>query len=214
MERKKYNKEQLAIVFLIIIYTVGTLGHSFAVTLPLMQLLTPFTLAITGAVVYYFSYKKVAGRFIEWIALTFILTLIIEIVGVNTGAVFGNYDYGNTLGFKIIGTPVMIGVNWVFVILGAYNLAERSFTNKFAVIIVTALLAVIFDFVIEPMAIKLDYWSWQDNIIPLQNYLAWFLFSLILAFVAIRLKLRTYNLIPGIYFVMQFVFFFILNFTV
>ena len=53
-------------------------------------------------------------------------------------------------------------------------------------IILTALLMVVFDFVMEPAAVKLRYWTWQDGIIPLQNYIAWFLVSLFLMYIAIK----------------------------
>ena len=36
------------------------------------------------------------------------------------------------------------------------------------------------DFLIEPVAISLDFWSWQGGQIPLQNYIMWFLISLVM----------------------------------
>ena len=43
--------------------------------------------------------------------------------------------------------------------------------------ILAGLLCTLMDFVIEPIAIKYDFWSWEGNEIPLFNYLTWFVFS-------------------------------------
>lgn len=34
------------------------------------------------------------------------------------------------------------------------------------------------DYLVEPVAIKLDFWNWENEIIPLQNYLMWFIKSI------------------------------------
>ena len=39
---------------------------------------------------------------------------LIEALGVNTGIIFGHYSYGKGLGLKIFNTPVIIGINWLF----------------------------------------------------------------------------------------------------
>jgi putative membrane protein len=36
------------------------------------------------------------------------------------------------------------------------------------------------DFLVEPVAMKLGFWSWENDIIPLQNYAMWFLTSVII----------------------------------
>jgi putative membrane protein len=36
------------------------------------------------------------------------------------------------------------------------------------------------DFLIEPVAIKYDYWAWAEVAVPVQNYIAWFFISLVL----------------------------------
>ena len=39
---------------------------------------------------------------------------------------------------------------------------------------------VLLDLMIEPVAIRLDFWHWQAEVIPLQNYLMWFLVALLM----------------------------------
>jgi putative membrane protein len=40
-----------------------------------------------------------------------------------------------------------------------------------------AMLAVLFDWILEPVAIKLGYWTWKGTDVPLYNYLSWFFLS-------------------------------------
>ncbi|MBK7882948.1 MAG: carotenoid biosynthesis protein [Chitinophagaceae bacterium] len=52
--------------------------------------------------------------------------------------------------------------------------------KSLSVIIDGATLAVFFDWVMEPVAVKLRYWQWVGLEIPFFNYLSWFIISIIL----------------------------------
>jgi hypothetical protein len=39
-----------------------------------------------------------------------------------------------------------------------------------------------FDWIMEPVAIRLDYWTWAGGDIPMQNYFAWFVIATVSAF--------------------------------
>ena len=45
--------------------------------------------------------------------LIFLIGMFSEFIGVNYGVIFGEYIYGNNLGFKLFGVPFLIGLNWV-----------------------------------------------------------------------------------------------------
>ena len=55
--------------------------------------------------------------------------------------------------------------------------------------ILVALLMVCFDLLMEPAAVKLDYWTWMNGDIPLQNYLVWFGLSFIFATIGLQIGL-------------------------
>jgi putative membrane protein len=40
-----------------------------------------------------------------------------------------------------------------------------------------------FDWLMEPVAIKLNYWSWTSADVPVYNYICWFIVSLLLLLV-------------------------------
>lgn len=121
----------------------------------------------------------------------------VEWIGVRSGMLFGEYSYGMTLGPKFSGVPLVIGINW-FIIIYTAGMSVQMLLNKIverislmenapkkalkalSVIVDGATLATFLDWLIEPVAIKLGYWSWADGSIPFFNYLCWFLVSLLL----------------------------------
>ena len=103
---------------------------------------------------------------------------LIEVIGVNTGQIFGDYTYGSALGIKLWATPLLIGVNWLVLVyctgvfLETFNLKSKWLFSALGAGILLGI-----DFLIEPVAIRFDYWSWFEGIIPVQNYLGWYIFS-------------------------------------
>lgn len=210
METKKIIISNKEIVFLYIIFLVGIIGHLYDPLHKLMIYLTPATLFLTGLIVLIYSYKTSANKFLLWAALTYVITFILEVVGVKTGLIFGEYKYGSTLGIKLFEVPLIIGFNWVFVILGSISISRLMASNFFLSAIIAAFISLMFDLILEPIAIKLDYWTWAEGIIPLQNYLAWFVIALISAWGFGYFKIKVTSKISLHYLLVQFVFFVIL----
>ena len=213
MEGKIYIKEKSVIILLMLIFSVGIIGHTISFTRNIMLLLTPFTLSLTSVVVFFTFFNRVNRNFYYWFVLTFILTFLLEAVGVKTGMIFGSYSYGNVLGPKLLEVPLLIGINWALIILGTTIISSKLTKNKVLLPLFAGLLAVAFDFILEPVAIGLNYWSWEGGNIPLQNYFAWFVIGTFSAILFTLLKVRINDEVPGYYFIMQFLFFIALFFT-
>lgn len=203
MEGKKSIKsiflnDKIIQTIIIIIFSVGVFGHIFL--LDSMLKLTSFTLFILIILItisnYFFLKDKDRTKFLLFVIIGFIITLMIEIIGVKTKVIFGNYHYPNILKPRLIGVPLIIGLNWVVVVLGSFALAYKLFGNVYLKILMSAVFSVFFDFVLEPVAIKLRYWEWLDNIglpsndVPIQNYFSWFLISLIMSYLIYKLKIH------------------------
>jgi putative membrane protein len=58
---------------------------------------------------------------------------------------------------------------------------------------ITAIFMTVFDFFMEPAAVKLNYWYWINETVPLLNYGAWFFLSLIFSYLANKLAFITKN---------------------
>ncbi len=115
----------------------------------------------------------------------------VEWLGVQTGSIFGAYVYGQTLRPAIGGVPISIGCAWFVMLIAAtavaQKIAPKSLTgNPFKLAFLVAALMVCFDLLMEPAAVKLDYWTWLDNRVPIQNYLAWFGLSFIFAIIGLQ----------------------------
>jgi len=195
-------------------YIIGTIGHAAQQLLPMMIAFTPFTIMATVIIAYLPAILQRNFKLLIWLGITFTMTLILEIVGVATSLIFGSYAYGATLGVKIFAVPLAIGLNWTVVILGIISFLDRNISQKTAVVIATALMAVLFDWIMEPVAIALDYWSWEHTVIPLQNYLAWGVIALIFAGLYKLMKLECKSHVPSIVVAIQSCFFLALRFIV
>jgi putative membrane protein len=106
----------------------------------------------------------------------FVMGFAVEFLGVNYGLIFGEYAYGNNLGLKIGGVPLLIGANWVMLTFITGAVAALFFDRSpLKAAVFGAFLMVLIDLVIEPVAPKFDFWEFADVTAPLSNYIGWFL---------------------------------------
>lgn len=202
--QKATHKNPL-LLFLLAMHVAGIIGLMWPVSHPYFKSLVPFSLLFTTvAVLWFHSEWNVA--FILYILLAFLIGFFIEVVGVRTGVIFGQYQYGEGMGFKVFNVPLIIGVNWVLLsycagVIGA--IFRSSTVRAFAGAVCMTLL----DFAIEPVAIHLDFWHWSSAYVPLQNYIAWFLVSFFILLIFYRLKFRKTNSIAVQVFFIQALFF-------
>ena len=116
-------------------------------------------------------------------ASVFVIGYTAEFLGVNYQILFGDYSYGASLGVKLFEVSVTIGCNWLLLALISQALMKRVFVNKWLVIIFSSLLMVLIDLYIEPVAPLLDFWEFNENIVPFSNYRDWFMVALIIQFI-------------------------------
>lgn len=194
---------------LVIIYFFGFVG-TFTPWKDLFLLCTPINLLIS-AILLFFNHKNYNTSFYVFCILSFLAGYFLEVIGVKTGYIFGEYEYGHTLGLKLINVPLVIGINWMILIYSAGVICNQLKMNLIFKSVFGAVLLVVLDFFIEPVAIKFDFWSWRAGIIPLQNYVAWFIASTLLLMLFYSLKFNKDNeLAKGLY-IVQLVFFILLN---
>ncbi len=148
--------------------------------------------------------------------LTFLIIFsggfLIELIGTKTGYLFGNYQYGDVLGLKLANVSVIIGVNWYAIVLASSNLVRKLNAPLIFQAFLAALLAVLLDFVIEPIAVKYGFWTWKNDIIPLYNYLTWFVFAFIFSWIYLKNSIAVNKTAVWLYFI-WLAFFIILSFV-
>lgn len=183
----KLHKEfRFDIIFVAVIHIAGIIGIHLA---PEIFLKTSFVSIIIPLTLYLYRIKPIK---IEWIIifLVYLITFSSEWIGVNFGWLFGSYEYGASLGFKIDGVPIIMGANWLLLGLVCRDVVKKIITNHWLIIILSALLMVLIDTLIEPLSNRLDFWIWKNNIIPFSNYKDWFLIALLNQYLFLFLKFK------------------------
>lgn len=118
----------------------------------------------------------------------FLLGYVIELIGVQTGWLFGDYSYESAMGPVIMSTPIIIGATWYAVVVGAANISRKVNASILGRSLLAGVLTVFLDFFIEQVAINYGFWSWESGTVPIYNYLCWFIFSAVFAYAYLRFQ--------------------------
>jgi uncharacterized membrane protein len=200
-------------VLVAIFYLVGIFGMSIQELRPFFQALTPFHLLLTVGIMLWF-HKDWNGNFVIFASLAWLLGYGSEVMGVHTGFPFGNYRYGPVLGVQLMDVPLMIGVNWVILVYLTGSALNKFISQDWLASVVGALAMVAIDYAIEPVAVALDFWSWEGGRIPLSNYIGWLGVAFIIQMIYRKLQFQKENKISVFLLINLVTFFVILNFIV
>ncbi len=203
---KKY-----AVFILIIFHLIGWVGMSF-IDIEVFAQLTPINLLLSVLLIGV-SHRGGKGAFVVLLCSTVILGYFVEVLGVHTGFPFGNYTYGPAMWPKLLDVPVIIGVNWFLMVIASGFLALRISKYSWLQVILAAAIMVLLDMAIETVAPLLDYWYWEDGVVPLMNYLGWFGVALLMQLIFQGTVKRHTNKLAIPYLITVAVFFTLLNFT-
>jgi len=200
-----FKNRGLLLRLMAIIYTVGILGLLIPETRALFTALTPVNIVLAAILVLSLE-EKWDFRLIAAAFLVGGLGFAIEVAGVHTGTIFGNYFYRETLGPMFMGVPILLGLNWFFLIYSA-----QAMVYHYGIVlgaILSALILVVYDVVLEPFAIQYDLWVWAGSgVPPIQNFVAWGLTALILTLLFRAIAGARKNALAGPIILMQFTFF-------
>lgn len=196
-------------VFFVIFYLVGIAGIVIPFSFPLFVKLIPYAL-ILSSVALVFYHKSFDTKTITVFISIYLTGFFVEVTGVNTGLIFGQYYYGESLGLKVFNTPLIIGLNWLLLVYLTASVLESSNTAVPVRIVISALLMLGYDLIIEQIAPLLNMWNWQSNLIPVKNYLSWFLLALVFHAAIQVFRIKTKNKLAPVILVCQVSFFLIL----
>lgn len=170
--------------YLLIFYAVGIAGIVIPQTHELFRSLVPLTLLMNVFLLFIY-HGRITPGFAWKAAVLFLAGILVEVAGVHTGWIFGSYEYGPTLGPRILHTPLLIGVNWIMLVYISLAISSRYLDKSFSRAVIGAALMVVYDFSLEPAAIRLSMWDWGGGV-PMQNYIAWFIVSFVFILFADR----------------------------
>jgi bisanhydrobacterioruberin hydratase len=138
-----------------------------------------------------------------------IYAVVIETFAILTGFPYSPFHYTELIGTKLFGyTPFTLPFAYVPLFIGCIYLANHywqealpELKNMLKLVIITALLVLTADLILDPAAVSLNFWVYEYHGIfygvPLQNFLGWILTGIIAALIGLLLfkkELITLNL--------------------
>lgn len=162
--------------FLVLVYVCGTIG--FYIHPDFFSPFTPYTLLLTAFVFLVYQPLKNRDFSLSFFALV-LIGFFTEALGVKTAWIFGNYYYGETLGYKLIGVPLVISLNWAILIssgilVSSYLPIKRVFASVLSALLITGI-----DLLIEQVCSRMDFWYFDSGIAGLHNSIGWLIISFV-----------------------------------
>ncbi|NEV93060.1 carotenoid biosynthesis protein [Psychroflexus sp. YR1-1] len=135
------------------------------------------------------------------------LGVFVEYLGVTFGLFFGEYAYGNNFGPKILGVPLLIGVNWAMLTFICGAVANKLSDNIFLKSLLGTFMMLFLDLFMEKIAPIFDFWEFTGGYAPVDNYIAWGIISFIFLLIFHFAKLKGNFLISFHLYLVQLAFF-------
>lgn len=195
--------------FFLLFYAVGVAGLVYSYTFPLFVQLIPFALLLSIVALAFFHGTFTQKQLILFIII-FVFGFLIEMAGVNTGIIFGPYNYGDSLGLKLYNTPLIIGLNWLLLVYVTASIMENTRFHPAVKVVFGSILMLGYDVVLEQVAPVVDMWYWHTGNVPAQNYLSWFVLAILFHTLIRIFNINTKNKLGPFLFVCQTVFFILL----
>ena len=119
------------------------------------------------------------------VSVCVVIGFVSELIGSRVGVPFGNYDYTDVLGFRVLGVPAVVPLAWAMFGWLALLCAQRV-GGGWGGAAVGSLVLVAWDLFLDPQMVRLGAWEWAEtagpwlNAIPLLNSLGWFAVGLVM----------------------------------
>jgi putative membrane protein len=188
---------------------VGIIGTLLPLTFPIFVKLIPFALLLSFFILMLFQ-QQYNRTTLFVLILIYLLSFFIEVAGVQTKVIFGDYSYDFALGIQLFDTPLIIGLNWLLLSYISLSTSQLIIKNKIAQIVLASFILLVYDIILETMAPVLNMWNWQNNQVPFRNYFAWFVFALLFTSILSFSGIKTKNKIAPVILICQVLFFLIL----
>lgn len=160
------------------VYVMGTVSILNPATRTEALRMTPVALLLTTAVLLFFSGAAYTWRMAAVLSAIAVIGFLAELAGVQTGWIFGQYQYTSHFGPRWWGTPPLIGLNWMFLSYAWAAVVHNAYPASAWRILYAALGMLAYDLLLERAAPLMQLWHWKGGHIPVDNYISWFVLAL------------------------------------
>lgn len=161
----------VVVVLVMAFYTYGAFGLAREETRELYTSLTPLVLLSSLFILCIYDRSPKHIKALIYILSVVIVSFCVELLGVATGVIFGEYGYGTSLGPKIAGTPLLIGINWIFLVYATAAIQAPLGRGVITTIVIPTLLMLGYDVIMEQVAPMMQMWSWEGGVFPCKTIL-------------------------------------------
>lgn len=193
----------VALVTLVVIFSIPFFRSSNSSWAAMNPYLQGMTLSLAAALLCqaYFSFRL--GNALMLLMVSFTISLAAESMGIRWAWPFGSqYHYNSAIGPTLPGgVPLCIPVTWFMLaytaiaFLGPFSVRPGGLLSYRRVLLKAALCALFItaaDFVIDPLAVRYEAWSWHQPggyfDVPYGNYAGWFFVAFLICGVTILLE--------------------------
>jgi putative membrane protein len=204
-EFRKDKKLFFSVILLLTVHIAGLIGLHSTYT-ELFRLATPFNLLLCFTLLF-INQPEFNRALLVFSVIVFLGGYFIEVAGVHSGMIFGQYSYQGSLGRQVFGVPVLMGINWLTLICCAGAISHKLKTGIVLKSATGALLLVVMDLLLEQCAPRYGFWSFRSDGAPLRNYFAWFLVSFLFLLLFHASAFRKDNRLAPLLYIIQLLFF-------
>jgi putative membrane protein len=184
-------------IVLLCLFILGVLTGIYGIPkgYPVIASLFPIVFALPLVFILFRSYSFI--KIILLLTLLSLFALAIETVGVLTGFPYGHFFYTDLFAFKLFETtPIIVPFGWIPIVIGAYMVVKKFSLGYVKNLVLFIALLLLADAIIDPGAVRLGMWVYQDGGVyygvPVSNFLGWILSGTV-AFMLLNHFLRTSN---------------------
>lgn len=185
MKRSGTRKATLAIILLAALHAIVVTGLVWDQTSTLFRQIVPFYFLASAAILLIF-HRPWDKRSMLILSILFIASWGVAVAGADTGKIFGELTYGDGLGPKLSSAPLAIGLVWLMLVYGTAHVVWRANIKAPWMEVTGAGMITFIDYLMEPVANTLGWWSRDGGSIPLLNFIAWFYISFAFLFLFFR----------------------------
>ena len=108
-----------------------------------------------------------------------VFAILLESFAVATGFPYGRFVYGEKIGAKVFDlVPWTVPFAWSPLLLTSMAIARRWARQPLTMAVLSGLLLVLIDMVLDPAAVAQQFWTWQHPgvyyQVPISNFIGWF----------------------------------------